>query len=205
MFRQIAPNGIVNKEIVPLEKTAEVEKTTASEETAASGKTAAHVENAVPNEEAVALDKIAAPEEITEVKKTAASEEVVALGKTHAPEETAELEETTAPEKPELWKAVVLEETEAEKTTTSKKTMNVENHEETSNAEEATNVKVPLDSTVNRGIDDLEPKIELAAPEAGEAPGNAVVAAPNSEETKMVHEEMSRISASECPFLMNRE
>ena len=202
MFRQIAPNGIVNKEIVPLEKTAEVEKTTAPEETAAPGKAAAHVETAVLNEEAVALDKIVAPDETAEIEKTAAAEEAVALGKTHAPEKTAELEETAAPEKP---KAVVPEEIEAEKTATSQKTTNVKNHEKTSNANEATNIVVPLDSTVNRGIDNLEPKIELAAPEAGEAPGNAVAVAPNSEEAKMAHEEMSRISASECPFLMNRE
>jgi hypothetical protein len=35
--------------------------------------------------------------------------------------------------------------------------------------------------------------------------GNAVAAAPNSEETQRTHEEMSRITAAECPFLMNKE
>lgn len=36
-------------------------------------------------------------------------------------------------------------------------------------------------------------------------PGNAIAAAPESEETRRTHEEMSNISAGECPFLMNRE
>lgn len=35
--------------------------------------------------------------------------------------------------------------------------------------------------------------------------GEAVVAEANSEETIMTHEEMSRITSAECPFLMNRE
>ena len=37
------------------------------------------------------------------------------------------------------------------------------------------------------------------------SPGNAVAASPQDEETQRTHEEMSRISAGECPFLMNRE
>lgn len=42
---------------------------------------------------------------------------------------------------------------------------------------------------------------EKVHPEAGEA----VAAEPRSEETRMTFEEMSRITPSECPFLMNRE
>lgn len=36
-------------------------------------------------------------------------------------------------------------------------------------------------------------------------PGEAVVAEPGSQETRMTHEEMSNMAAGECPFLMNRE
>lgn len=36
-------------------------------------------------------------------------------------------------------------------------------------------------------------------------PGEAVVADPQSEETRATHEEMSTITPMECPFLMNRE
>lgn len=41
--------------------------------------------------------------------------------------------------------------------------------------------------------------------ETAPTPGSAVAANPESEETQRAHEEMSRISAGECPFLMNRE
>lgn len=37
------------------------------------------------------------------------------------------------------------------------------------------------------------------------AVGEAVVAAPDSGETRLTHQEMSRMSPSECPFMMNRE
>lgn len=36
-------------------------------------------------------------------------------------------------------------------------------------------------------------------------PGNALATAPDSEETKRVHEEMSTVTPAECPFLMNKE
>jgi hypothetical protein len=36
-------------------------------------------------------------------------------------------------------------------------------------------------------------------------PGEAVAVAPTSEETILTHEEMSKITPAECPFLMNRE
>ena len=42
---------------------------------------------------------------------------------------------------------------------------------------------------------------EAVKPQAGEA----VAAAPDAKETKMTHEEMSKTSAAECPFLLNRE
>lgn len=41
--------------------------------------------------------------------------------------------------------------------------------------------------------------------ETAPSPGNAVATSPQDEETRKTHEEMSRISAGECPFLMNRE
>lgn len=53
--------------------------------------------------------------------------------------------------------------------------------------------------------------VDVVSPESSSvvaeesAAGNAVAAAPNSEETQQTQEEMSRITAAECPFLMNRE
>jgi hypothetical protein len=35
--------------------------------------------------------------------------------------------------------------------------------------------------------------------------GHALAAAPDSRETRIAHEEMSRMMPSECPFLQNRE
>lgn len=43
------------------------------------------------------------------------------------------------------------------------------------------------------------------ATESAPSPGNAFAAAPDGQETRQTHEEMSRISAGECPFLMNQE
>ena len=37
------------------------------------------------------------------------------------------------------------------------------------------------------------------------APGNTVVAPADSAEARATHEEMSKITAAECPFLMNKE
>lgn len=53
--------------------------------------------------------------------------------------------------------------------------------------------EVGPDSTVDKAKD-MQP-----------TPGNALAAASNSEETKRVHQEMSNITAAECPFLMNKE
>lgn len=59
--------------------------------------------------------------------------------------------------------------------------------------------------------DDFEARISklegVSSNSTGTAPlsGNAIAAAPESEETRQTHEEMSNISAGECPFLMNRE
>lgn len=50
-------------------------------------------------------------------------------------------------------------------------------------------------------LEAAQPNTNGATPE----PGDAVAATPDSEETRRTHEEMGRITAAECPFLMNRE
>lgn len=47
--------------------------------------------------------------------------------------------------------------------------------------------------------------VEDSSAEIGLKPKDAIAAAPSSEETQRVHEEMSRITAAECPYLMNQE
>ena len=232
MFRQIAPNGIVNKEIVPLTETAAPEKVITPEEslgleeTSTSEKTVAPEEAAtyrkevapektapsmtVQTEENVTSERIATPEETTAPHVTAtaperaiASDKIAAPGMTVAPKEAAAMEAAVVPKD-----ATALRKTDApEDTAAPEKTFGAEslNLGETFTTTETAKMEVPLDSTVNRGVDDLEPKVEISAPEAGEAPGNAVAAAPSSAEAKLTHEEMSRVTAAECPFLMNRE
>lgn len=41
--------------------------------------------------------------------------------------------------------------------------------------------------------------------EVGPQSGEAVATGSKREETKLVHEEMSKITPAECPFLMNKE
>ncbi|KAF2207493.1 hypothetical protein CERZMDRAFT_51164 [Cercospora zeae-maydis SCOH1-5] len=52
-----------------------------------------------------------------------------------------------------------------------------------------------------QGIVNKQTMNRKVGPEAGEA----VAAGPESEETKLTHEEMSKMAPGECPFLMNRE
>jgi hypothetical protein len=47
-------------------------------------------------------------------------------------------------------------------------------------------------------------KIEAQA-SAADVPGNAIAVPADSQETTITHEEMSRITPAECPFLMNKE
>lgn len=69
----------------------------------------------------------------------------------------------------------------------------------------ATGTYDEVDQHLGRSADQVHPHpkdVEKSTkPEAGEA----VAAGPETEETKLTHEEMSRISPGECPFLMNRE
>jgi len=58
--------------------------------------------------------------------------------------------------------------------------------------------KEKSDSSENQEAETVE---EIVKPE----PGEAVAAAPESEEAKLTHEEMSNITPPECPHLMNKE
>ncbi|KAI5370140.1 Putative NTF2-like domain superfamily protein [Septoria linicola] len=69
----------------------------------------------------------------------------------------------------------------------------------------ATGTYDEVDQHLERSADQVHPHpkdVEKSTkPEAGEA----VAAGPDTEETRLTHEELSRISPGECPFLMNRE
>ncbi|KAK5706576.1 hypothetical protein LTR97_001566 [Elasticomyces elasticus] len=71
--------------------------------------------------------------------------------------------------------------------------------------DESRNIRDAVDDHIESSSDIVHPHAKdmehAVQPQAGEA----VASSAQSEETRMTHEEMSSISAAECPFLMNRE
>lgn len=145
MFRQIAPNGIVNKVIVdPVIKT----PVTKAEDSDITGES--------KGDDTIAAEKVEKKE----------SEEInLASGK------DVDVKETPTTEAP------------AETTKT-----------------EETSLETSPPETKEKSI--IEP--ETLASKVDE-PGSAIVAPADSEEAKLTHEEMSKITPAECPFLMNKE
>jgi len=62
-----------------------------------------------------------------------------------------------------------------------------------------------VDRFLEHPADHVHPHPKDAEMAVRPKPGDAVAAPAGSEETKVTHEEMSKISPMECPFLMNRE
>ncbi|CAK3888350.1 Hypothetical predicted protein [Lecanosticta acicola] len=85
----------------------------------------------------------------------------------------------------------------------------VNGREEPSAAPQAEDVAVArdlVDSHVEQAAEQVHPQQPKDAEQLVQpAPGEAVVAAASSEETRATHEEMSRVTPGECPVLMNRE
>lgn len=71
--------------------------------------------------------------------------------------------------------------------------------------DESRYIRDKVDEHLESGAEKVHPHSkameEVVQPQAGEA----VAASATSEETRVTHEEMSRITPGECPFLMNRE
>ncbi|KAL1304713.1 hypothetical protein AAFC00_003661 [Neodothiora populina] len=71
--------------------------------------------------------------------------------------------------------------------------------------EAAAGVKDGLEEHLEGPADAVHPHPKPTEQAMKPGTGDAVVAEPESEETILTHEEMSRITPAECPFLMNRE
>jgi hypothetical protein len=70
----------------------------------------------------------------------------------------------------------------------------------------ATGTYNAIDEHLEKSAEEVHPHPRDMEEAVDPAPGQAVAAPADSLETKMTHEEMSRLgSAGECPFLMNRE
>jgi len=62
-----------------------------------------------------------------------------------------------------------------------------------------------VDAHLEKSAETVHPHPKCVEEAIKPAAGEAVVAPADSEETRITHEEMSRTSADECPFLMNKE
>lgn len=163
MFRQIAPNGVVNKE----------------------PKTGAAAEQAEPT--AKPAEEHATPEtdkhnEVDDPRRSGTE----LADRTRAPE----------PEEHEQKKSIY--------------TSSVTGAEEPSSKGIKTDDDVPeavngVDRFLEHPADHVHPHPKDAEEAVKPQPGDAVAAPAGSEETRRTHEEMSKITPMECPFLMNRE
>ena len=214
MFRQIAPKGVVNKQVVN-QKVFDADK-------------AAALNDSMPSHDGVKIGKEfnkEAPSHTTDNGTTAAStehESTSSRGTTSRKEDT---KDSSAEELSDKLTNTGLSQGQ------SQSPANGEEHAPTRSKDEAKIHSSPYSSSVTGNVGD-RPKIDYSAeagvydhideglerdasevhphpktmeeavkPEAGEA----VVAEPGTRETIMTHEEMSRITGAECPFLMNRE
>ncbi|KAL9080331.1 MAG: hypothetical protein Q9157_000859 [Trypethelium eluteriae] len=62
-----------------------------------------------------------------------------------------------------------------------------------------------IDHHLAKESDEVHPHLKEIETAVHPGPGEAVAASPDSEETKATHEEMSKVTPTECPFLLNRE
>lgn len=163
MFRQIAPNGIVNKEVRGSDDHDEEPASVAEKEDG---------ENApkVSKEKSEAADT----EEPASVAEKGDGENAPNVSKENS--EAANKEE---PEKRDVEKTEGKGDVEPEL---------VKDFEEKATLTGEESTKSPQNVEDSSAEADLKPK-------------DAIAAAPSSEETQRVHEEMSRITAAECPFL----
>ena len=62
-----------------------------------------------------------------------------------------------------------------------------------------------IDEHLAKASDQVHPHLKDMEMAVQPAAGEAVAAPADSQETKMTYEEMSKVTSAECPFLMNRE
>lgn len=232
MFRQIAPNGIVNKEArKPLvgENKDKGEHRTAQIAEANTGSQIAEKSPSItqPKGEAeIASDgaetQIEKHKEVAMTEKDKLSAQFIAdsAAPSYNPDPLAASTSTQSTDKKQLTPSSTRVATPESDSKPQIKNL--------ANAEDSEVKEIPSNSLLNQVLKTLESvqsdllqlsarvvdfearinKLEGVPSNAtgtAPTPGNAVAAAPESEETQRTHEEMSRISAGECPFLMNQE
>ncbi len=81
----------------------------------------------------------------------------------------------------------------------------IEEAQDSTNLEQSTADASQTEQCSSQSTPEQDHMREMAEKYAHFHPKDAVAAPPDSEETRRTHEEMSRITPMECPFLMNRE
>lgn len=200
MFRQIAPHGVVNKQVID-RKVHSVDMAAALDDQASKTAEGPSSEVAKPVKSAQSIVDSAASQgegmktERTEPANTSATHPVSGRSRTPSSASSSAWEKVSNP----------TEDTHRSQYSSSV-TGNVEEHMNQKSKDAGTSTTPDeVDRYLTGSASRIHPHpkdMELAVrPDAGEA----VVAASHTEETRLTHEEMSRIMPSECPFLMNRE
>lgn len=213
MFRQIAPHGVVNKQIID-HKVHSVDKAAALDDQAPVDHAAKDVQESAqpPQDTAKITDPVESAQNI--VDSAASQGEDMKTEHTEPNNPSASCPVTgrsrTASSSSSAWEKVSNPSEEVHRSQySSSVTGNVEehmsqkddhiDHSPTSDSQDVVDQHLEKSaSEVHPHPKDMETAVQ---PNAGEA----VIAEANSEETRLTHEEMSRITPSECPFLMNRE
>jgi hypothetical protein len=216
MFRQIAPDGIVNKqpttekqipsEVSQPQGSAQVPgsdgESIAREHNAADGK---HRNDAAPEE--------IIPKHISSVTGTAADEPA----STQVAERTENLEETSS--KPQITSDtgpktkendVILPtdsvSAQAQATSATMQYSATKNEiEDGKPGRDQSEIRDKIDDYLEQSADVVHPHPKNVEKAVEPSAGQAVAAPANSEETSITREELGQMSPGKCPFLMNRE
>jgi len=207
MFRQIAPYGVVNKQVID-RKVHSVDKAAALDDQTTADTASKAVEEHVAPKDTVEVDEpVKSAQDIVDSAATQGEgmkTEHVEPKKSSVTCPVSGRSRTPSSASSSAWEKVSNPAEEAPRSQySSALTGNVEGHighktESSTSTDEIDQHLASSASKVHPHPKDMEVAVQ---PNAGEA----VVAAAYTEETRLTHEEMSRITSSECPFLMNRE
>jgi hypothetical protein len=214
MFRQIAPDGIVNKQPTTgkdgVAESAQSQGPVQTNFPGSDGESIARKHNATDGEhrhDAAPEDII--PKHISNVTGKAADEPAslhVAQSAQNLDGTTSKLPKQSATS-PETKEHDVMPPTDSISTQrqvtadTTQTSATKNDPEERAESE----IRDKIDDHLEQSADVVHPHPKAVEKAVEPSAGQAVAAPANSEETRITHEEMSQMSPSECPFLMNRE
>ena len=187
MFRQISPNGVVNRQIVPKKadnESTSSEPTKQEEGQSPPAKAGADNTTELPSR----TSSLSESSGWTKVSEQAPSAAAAAGTTAPATEETStKLTDSAAA-------AVITAEDGSSKEAIKEQVAQLE----ASKADGMRPTEAEGVTTTTQAPNDMEKAVQPG-------PGESVVAPASSEEARKTHEEMSKVTPMECPFLMNQE